>query len=307
MSVHERISGRRVVASVSGGKDSAAMCLALREMGVEHERVFMDTGWEHPATYEYLRGELTRVVGPITEIRSELGGMADVIRKKGMFPSRVIRFCTQQLKVFPFRDYARSLGSPIVNAVGIRAAESRARSCLPEWEPLPLVGEGSDTWRPLITWSEQDVIDIHKRHGLAPNPLYLQGASRVGCWPCIFARKKEILFIAENDPARIEEIRRLEDEVSVLAEARYAAKGETFDSLGYSRPAWFQAQGAMRSDGKDGRNVPIDEVLLWAKTARGGRQFELFAATPSDAGCVRWGMCDRPEANDPDDSTEEAA
>ena len=53
------IRGRKVVASVSGGKDSAAMSLYLCEVGVAHERVFMDTGWEHRITYEYLRGELT--------------------------------------------------------------------------------------------------------------------------------------------------------------------------------------------------------------------------------------------------------
>lgn len=41
-----RIAGRRVVASVSGGKDSGAMSLYLTELGIEHDRVFMDTGWE---------------------------------------------------------------------------------------------------------------------------------------------------------------------------------------------------------------------------------------------------------------------
>ena len=61
-----RLNGRRVVASVSGGKDSAAMSLYLHELGIDHDRVFLDTGWEHPDTYEYLRGELTAKLGPIT-------------------------------------------------------------------------------------------------------------------------------------------------------------------------------------------------------------------------------------------------
>ena len=51
----ERLAGRLVVASVSGGKDSAALSLWLTENGVEHRRVFADTGWEHASTYEYLR------------------------------------------------------------------------------------------------------------------------------------------------------------------------------------------------------------------------------------------------------------
>lgn len=61
-----RLRGRRVIASISGGKDSAAMSLYLHELGIEHERVFLDTGWESPITYEYLRGELPKVIGPIT-------------------------------------------------------------------------------------------------------------------------------------------------------------------------------------------------------------------------------------------------
>src|SRR6185312_16096551 len=74
----ERIAGRSVVASISGGKDSAAMSLYLHEMGIEHDRVFMDTGWEHPATYEYLAGELPRVIGPITTLRAD--GATDIKR-----------------------------------------------------------------------------------------------------------------------------------------------------------------------------------------------------------------------------------
>lgn len=45
-----------IIVSVSGGKDSTAMLLKALE---EHPReqimpVFCDTGWEHPAVYEYL-------------------------------------------------------------------------------------------------------------------------------------------------------------------------------------------------------------------------------------------------------------
>lgn len=68
--IREKIGQRKVVLSVSGGKDSAAASLYLRELGIEHERVFADTGWEHPLTYEHIRGELTRVLGPIVEVRA---------------------------------------------------------------------------------------------------------------------------------------------------------------------------------------------------------------------------------------------
>jgi 3'-phosphoadenosine 5'-phosphosulfate sulfotransferase (PAPS reductase)/FAD synthetase len=291
--IKERLAGRRVIASISGGKDSAAMSLYLRELEIEHDRVFLDTGWEHEATYEYLRGELTRVIGPIVELRGDLL-MPDLVRKKGMFMSRTRRFCTEELKVKPMQRYISArveAGEDVVNAVGIRHEESAARSTALEWEWSP--GFDCEVWRPLIHWSEQDVIDIHRRHGLRPNPLYLLGASRVGCWPCIFARKAEIRFVADNDPGRIDLIRALEVEVGQAAAARAERKGETLESP----PHFFQAPIGRRKDA-DGKTIhvgtcwPIDKVVQWSRTAHGGRQFELFAPPASEVGCLRWGLCE---------------
>jgi 3'-phosphoadenosine 5'-phosphosulfate sulfotransferase (PAPS reductase)/FAD synthetase len=309
-----RIGARRVVASISGGKDSAAMSLYLHELGIEHDRVFMDTGWEHEATYEYLRGELTQKLGPITEIRGP-ETMEELIRRKGTFPSRQRRFCTEELKVKPFIAHVaslRALGAECVNNVGIRGTESESRSKLFEWDYEPEFG--CEVWRPLISWSEQDVIDMHHKHGLRPNPLYLMGASRVGCWPCINARKEEIRLIADTDHARIARIRALEADVAKAAEARYerdraewlrnpdpepepgtkkheawAKKRKRLESP-FRAPAYFQAK--MEADDGTFPAWPIDEVVSWSKTQRGGRKFELFAA-PRDHGCMRWGMCEQ--------------
>lgn len=272
----DRINGRRIVASISGGKDSAAMSLWLTEQGLDHDRVFLDTGWEHDATYEYLRGPLRDALGPITEIRAPLP-MEELILKKGMFPSRVRRFCTQELKVKPMQRYLaerQDNGLELINAVGIRAAESEARSTLPTWEWQD--GFDCEVWRPILSWSEQDVIAIHKRHGLAPNPLYLMGASRVGCWPCIHSRKSEIKLVADTDPKRIVRLRVLEEQVGNAAEERAKRDGREIH-----RPTWFQ-------------NWPIDKAVKWSRTIRGGSEEdrqELLFASHND-GCMRWGLCD---------------
>ena len=278
--IKDRIGNRRVVASVSGGKDSAAMSLYLRELGIDHDRVFCDTGWEHRDTYTYLRGELTRVLGPIVEIRAEKQ-MVERIRERQMFPRRLRRFCTQELKVFPLQKHLAGYEAEVLNAVGIRSAESGSRAKMPEWECAP--GFDCETWRPILAWSLDDVIAIHKRHGLAPNPLYLQGASRVGCWPCIYARKAEVRHIADTDPARIDLIRALEAELTASARAR---KPSELEKRSDGR-AWFQAR-----TGGGGEPWPIDKVVQWSRTSRGGRQFELFAPTDGDAGCMRWGLCE---------------
>jgi hypothetical protein len=64
-----RLAGKTVVANISGGKDSTALSLWLHECGIEHRRVFADTGWEHPATYEYIRNVLEPKLGPIDWVR----------------------------------------------------------------------------------------------------------------------------------------------------------------------------------------------------------------------------------------------
>ena len=274
-----RLGDRLVVASVSGGKDSTALALTLRQLEIPHVRVFADTGFEAPETYEYL--DLLRDrLGPIEVVRNDSlwqgaqpgeEGMLTLIRRKKMFPSRLMRFCTQQLKIFPIRDHIRVLqdrGDEVVSAVGVRADESAARAAMAEWEFWDEMD--AEIWRPLIRWSEQDVIDVHRRHGMPPNPLYLQGARRVGCSPCIHARKHDMRTIPAE---QLVKIRRVEGELTADAVAR-----------GVARPtrAFFQLRGP------DGLAfTPIDEVVRRAHLHRG-----LPIEAPQEPpGCARWGLC----------------
>ncbi|WP_339823967.1 phosphoadenosine phosphosulfate reductase family protein [Sulfitobacter dubius] len=291
-----------VIASVSGGKDSTAMCLHLREREINYTPVFIDTGWESEQTYNYIENTLPEIIGEITTIvkvidlpddveqiarsfEDRMGRYSPMIRrilKYGSFPSRKARWCTVDLKVDTMKRHISKIDEDVVNAVGIRAEESSSRSQMGEWEYS--TSYQCEVWRPIIGWTLQDVIDIHHRHGVAPCSLYLKGASRVGCWPCIYARKAEIRRIGDSDPERIALIRDLEEAVAPIAAKRRRAAGKPKQNA----PAWFQAR-----TGRSGACWPIDKVVSWSRTAaRRVNQFEMFAPTSRDSGCMRWGLCD---------------
>lgn len=269
------------------------MSLYLMECGIEHERVFADTGWEADVTYDYLKTTLAAALGPITWVRGARQ-MEELIRHKLMFPGRTARYCTEMLKTMPIAAHIETAlcgGQEVINTVGIRAAESPARADMTEWDWSNALD--CEVWRPILRWTEQDVIDIHMRHGLTPNPLYLQGARRVGCWPCIFSRKSEVRLIAETDPARLTKLRVLEQEVGDLVEARAKGRGKTLAN----RPSWFQNPTTQRRpDGsRDGSCWAIDRVVAWSRSAPRGKETldrDEFLLSGSQEGCARWGYCE---------------
>jgi 3'-phosphoadenosine 5'-phosphosulfate sulfotransferase (PAPS reductase)/FAD synthetase len=288
----DEVSDLAVVASVSCGKDSTALMLALREAGIPFKAVFADTGWEAKETYEhldYLRDRL----GPIDVVKAD-GGMVAKARKRAGFPSRLQRWCTRELKIVPLRAYHDELiesgGVETVSALGIRADESRARASLKllDDEPPGSRSWGGWVWRPLLRWSVADVLSIHARHGIALNPLYHRGHDRVGCFPCIMSRKEEIRLIAEHAPERISELRELEAELTALRAAR---NEETPGRYAHEKAAFFLTRTV-------GGSSDIDEIVRWSTTAHGGRQLHLLQPVPT-GGCMRWGLCDvSPDSED---------
>tara|TARA_Y100000034_G_scaffold93224_1_gene112795 strand:+ start:279 stop:1421 length:1143 start_codon:yes stop_codon:yes gene_type:complete len=216
------LRGRQVILSMSGGKDSTACALLLRANNVPFRAVFMDTGWEHPVTLRYVKEVLDPMFG-VEVLTSE--GMEALVERKGIFPSRFKRFCTDELKLKPFKRWLEgqypdkaARRHEVVNVIGVRRAESARRSQAERWNSDGYMG--IDVWRPLVEHSYGDVIAMHQAAGVVPNPLYLNGASRVGCFPCIYARKAEIAMVQRLLPERIDKIRELEETLSAGAEAR---------------------------------------------------------------------------------------
>lgn len=286
-----------VIASVSGGKDSAALLVALLEAHIEFVAVFADTGWEAPETYEHL-STIERVLGVRIERVGVPGGMRKKILERAGFASRLQRWCTRELKLEPLDAFAHALGErhdrAVLQVVGVRANESEARALLSELEHD--TRRDLTVWRPLLSWTVEDVLRAHHRAGLPMNPLYHRGHDRVGCFPCIFASKGEIRLWAEYAPESVAEVAALERECESLRRERNAVEPGRY---AHEMASFFQAREATRD--AEGKRVylpvHVGEVVSWSRTDHGGKQLPLIREVP-DGGCFRWGMCEAPGADE---------
>jgi len=220
----------RIIVSYSGGKDSQACLIwAVNKYGKEKvEAVFCDTGWEHPDTYKHIQETVEQVGIRLTTIKGKFD-FVSLAKYKKRFPSTKARFCTEELKVKPMIDWVLNQSDNLLIIQGIRSGESQARlemdaECMyfrNYFEPLPngkkysYRGKEVREWckkydasilRPIKEWSAQDAIDCILGAGQKPNPLYYQGFSKVGCFPCIMCRKSEIRLIAEHHPEMLQRL-----------------------------------------------------------------------------------------------------
>ena len=283
-----------VIASISGGKDSAALAIALQEASIPFVAVFADTGWEAPETYAHLE-VMERVLGVTIHRVGFPGGMRAKVLARAGFPARMQRWCTVELKVKPLDAFALALGEKedraVLQAVGIRAEESEKRAAMAEVEHDE--SRGLTVWRPLLHWTIEDVLAAHHRAGLPVNPLYQRGHERVGCWPCIYSSKAEIRLWAEHDPDRVREVADLE----LFVEAERAKRNEETPGR-YAHPVGTFFQARQFEKGPNGerisRHVTVDKVIEWSRTDHGGKQLPLIREEPA-GGCFRWGMCEPPK------------
>lgn len=248
----------KVLVQFSGGKDSqASLIWTIKEYGKENIiACFCDTGWEHQDTYTHINDVVNQLGVPLVTLRSnKYKNFVDMSIKKGRFPSSQRRFCTSELKVVPMIEYILSQDDSFIIIQGIRAKESKVRagydvecSYFKEYFNDEVKGlyhkkavlewcktHDASVLRPIFHWSAQNVIDYILANGQRPNPLYNRGFSRVGCFPCIMCRKREIQLISKDDWAAK---RLIDAEKRMKVEKR----GSTFFSPGYI-PARFCANG----------------------------------------------------------------
>ena len=82
----------RHICGISGGKDSSAMAVYMRERVPEMEYFFCDTGAELPETYQYLDKLEVTLGKPIAKLNSKKGFESIMSRELRKFNSQVNTF-----------------------------------------------------------------------------------------------------------------------------------------------------------------------------------------------------------------------
>lgn len=206
---------------------------------------------------------------------------------KGRFPSTKAAFCSEELKRNPI---IRQVQMPIIEAgddlnswQGVRRDESLNRRFLIDRELKFTHDNGAEMWnfRPILDWTAEDAFAMHRKHNIKHNPLYEQGMSRVGCMPCINARKDELLEISKRFPEAIDRIREWES----IVQAASKRNGATFfTAASYGKDLSVEECMAVGN---------IDKVVEWSQTKHGGKLFDMFRMLNDGQMCSSvYGLCE---------------
>ena len=222
----------RHLLGLSGGKDSSALAVYMRDRVPEMEYFFSDTGKELPETYEFL-DRLEQFLGkPIARLNMH----ADTTQNRdfdhwltlygGLLPSSQVRWCTVNLKIKPFEDYVGE--DRAYNYVAIRADEDRVGY-------KPLKTPSLRNIEPKYPFKEdgitkEDVYRILEESGLGL-PDYYKWRTRSGCYFCFFQRKSEWVGLLEQHPDLFELAKEYEKFNHETGERFTWCQGESLEEL----------------------------------------------------------------------------
>ena len=264
------------VLGLSGGKDSAALAIYMRqnhpELDIEY--FFTDTGKELPEVYEFL-GRLEGFLGKsILKLNPDRDFDFWLKQYNNFLPSPQTRWCTRQLKLRPFEHWLRPIleeGSTVYSYVAIRADEEYREGYSSKHDRLkiilPFKEAGID---------KAGVHDILEASGLGL-PKYYDWRSRSGCTFCFYQQKIEWVRLKEQHPEAFEEAKSYEKDAVANGSPFTWSQGESLDELTQpervkqikddyekrlERAKAKRQQNPLRGDGEE---IDIDELFGQSK------------------------------------------
>jgi hypothetical protein len=197
------------VLGLSGGKDSAALAIYMRQH-YPHLNIryfFTDTGKELPEVYDFL-AKLEGFLGkPIERINGDRDFDFWLRQYNNFLPSAQTRWCTRQLKLTPFKQWVRpwlDQGDKVYSYVAIRADEDHREGLISQHKNLevilPFRQHGVD---------KPGVFEILEASGIGL-PAYYEWRSRSGCTFCFFQQKIEWVRLKERHPDAFEDAKTYE-------------------------------------------------------------------------------------------------
>lgn len=214
-----RLFEKPLVITYSGGKDSDVLLHLAEKSGIPFEALHSLTTADAPETVRHVYDTFRRLeekgvkctVDKHVQPDGSRVTMWNLIPRKLMPPTRVVRYCCAELK--------EGGGKGRFIATGVRWAESTARrKNRGGWEVLHsnrqksliLANDNEEDRRlfetcqmkgkrvvnPIIDWKDNEVLDYAAIEKIPMNPLYCEGFRRVGCIGCPMASKTRIIEFA---------------------------------------------------------------------------------------------------------------
>lgn len=192
----------RHLLGLSGGKDSSALAIYLRDKVPEMEYFFADTGAELPETLEFIDLLEDYLGKKIARLNANKNFDFYLKLHNNFLPSARQRWCTINLKLLPFEEFVGN--DDVISYIAIRADEPSRSGYISKKHnirtSMPFRDDG-------IT--KEDVINILNSSGIGM-PSYYDWRSRSGCYFCFFQRQEEWLGLKNNHPDLFEKAKTYE-------------------------------------------------------------------------------------------------